>query len=150
MLLAMGLPQLTTAIAAVVTVTSIPLLIWWTSVWGALGAAWAVTVAAAVAVVFNFVIVVRAVGVSARQIAAAVWRSVGALAVMGSVVMVVNGSMAVGDAAALAAAAMAGAASYIGAHLVLWQVSGRPPGPERQVLELLKGRFASRRFVVKD
>jgi hypothetical protein len=35
----------------------------------------------------------------------------------------------------LAAMVAAGGALYIGAHLVLWSLTGRPPGPERLVLD---------------
>src|SRR4029077_14012898 len=85
--LAIGRPQLQLWVLLMGTAVMIPALVIGTAYAGALGAAWAVTLAAAVQAATDFVLIVRLLRVPIGQVLAAAYRPVVASAVMISAVL---------------------------------------------------------------
>lgn len=143
MLLAMGLPHLTTVINSVVAVAIVPLLLWLTSIGGALGAAGAVSAAAVLGVLMNFVVIMRVIDLSIRDVTSSIWRSVVSVAVMIAATRATMNTFD-SDLAALTGGTAAGAVTYVATHFALWRFSGSPVGAESKLLELYRSRFSHR------
>lgn len=142
--LALGKPKILTGLAAASVAVTLPLLYWGTVQAGAYGTAVAMTLAVGVWIVGDLVLVTRLLGIPLVRLFAAVWRTVGTTAVMMAVVMALQSAAGTGDgglaatAWRLALAVAAGAATYVAAHLLLWQLCNRPDGPERLMLSALR------------
>jgi O-antigen/teichoic acid export membrane protein len=140
--LASGRPQYMMWVIGGSTLVMIPLLIVATRAYGALGAAGAVTVTTALAVLADFMLVSALLSLPWASLLRAAWRP--ALA-GGAMAIAVTGLQAAwpqpttmaGWIAMLAAAVAVGAVTYPAATLLLWQLSGRPDGAERQLLRWL-------------
>ncbi len=137
--LALGKARLNTLITASNVCVGIPLFIWATAQWGVQGTAWALVAGSAVSMLVTFGLVVRLFKVSVRRIVAGVWRTAVALGAMALAVAAASGTP--GEAPSsidlvrqFFSSIAVGAATYVTAHLALWQVAGRPDGAERHVL----------------
>lgn len=136
--LVLGRPQLTLWILLVSTAVLIPSLVIGTAYAGALGAAWAVTLAAAVQAATDFVLIIRLLHMPIRHVVAASYRPMAACVVMVLVVIELEASWPLpvsplGWSVLLAASSAVGAILYLGTVLILWIVAGLPDGAERHV-----------------
>jgi O-antigen/teichoic acid export membrane protein len=83
----------------------------------------------------------RAIGVSLRQIVAAVWRPVVAVLAMALVVRAAHSEGLAMPALRLVIDVAAGAAAYSAALVACWMAAGRPDGIERHAWSLLARRL---------
>lgn len=151
--LARARPEYTFWVLGGGAVIMIPLLFVGVRHAGAVGAAWAVTVAAAVAGCADFALVCHLLRLSPLRLFAVAWRPVLASVVMAFAVIELRTLLPVpGDAlewgASLGASVGAGLLVFPSALLVLWTASGRPDGPERQVVVALWNALMRDRFVL--
>jgi O-antigen/teichoic acid export membrane protein len=130
------LTWLTVAYAAIV----LPALYWGTTFAGAYGAAVAVTAALGIYVIGDMLLVTRLLGTSLLRLLPSAWRTLCSSAAMAVAVLGVRSFLAATNAEfidhviELVASAVTGAAVYVGTHVSLWYLAGRPNGPERIVL----------------
>jgi lipopolysaccharide exporter len=141
--LAIGRPQLQLWVLLMGTAVMIPALVIGTAYAGALGAAWAVTLAAAVQAVTDFVLIIRLLRIPIRQVFAAAYRPAVAAAVMISAVLELQASWPTPTttldwAMVLAASVGVGALFYSAALIVLWAVAGFPDGGERHIEKAIR------------
>ena len=149
--LAMGYPKLTTLIAGTTVIVGLPLVIWATIRWGAIGTAGAVGVATFVSVSLNFVLLVRACGLPAKALVAVIWRTLtGCLGMSAAVIWALTfcsqQSNIAGLTMQLLVLASFGAATYVALILGLWRISGRPDGGEALVVRALLDACKSARI----
>jgi lipopolysaccharide exporter len=136
--LAIGRPQLQLWVLLMGTIVLIPSLIIGTAHAGALGAAWAVTFAAAVRAVTDFVLISRLLRIPVRQFVTVAYRPLVASVVMIVMVLEVQASWptpmsTLGWSALLAAAVGAGAILYAGVVIGSWALAGFPDGGEKRI-----------------
>ncbi|MFO1056639.1 MAG: lipopolysaccharide biosynthesis protein [Dongiaceae bacterium] len=112
--------------------------------WGAEGIAAARLVYMLLLVPILFRALQCAFPVGPGEILARTWRAVAAAAIMALVVRALHGGPAMPAALRLVADIAAGALAFPAALIALWSVSGRPPGVEASVADLL-ARLARRR-----
>lgn len=129
--LALGRPNIITCIAGFHLLIKVPALIWAISVAGTIGAAWAATIASALATMLSMTLVIRVLKLSLRDMLAAMWRTGVATALMAGVVVQIDYAMPAGPGSGemilkLATLIGAGAAAYVFVALALWHFSGRP------------------------
>lgn len=139
--LVLGRPQLTLWVFLVSTVVLIPSLIVGTSYGGALGAAWAVTLAAVVQDATEFVLIIRLLKMPISRVVASGYRPVAACVLMVLVVGELERSwptpaMALDWVVLLVSSVMVGAILYIAGVLILWALAGFPGGAERHAVTL--------------
>jgi PST family polysaccharide transporter len=147
-LLTLKLPHLTTVLACFGAVVGVLSMLWATSVWGLIGAAWAASVTAVSQMLLNYAIIWRATSISPKAVGAVIWRSVGACTAMSAAVLTLlhqwprtNDSL--GPFWELCCASLVGAVTYVVTHLALWRLCGAPPSAERHALRLVS-TFAQR------
>jgi O-antigen/teichoic acid export membrane protein len=152
-LLALKLPHQTTVLACFGAVVGVLSMLWATSIWGLIGAAWATSATAACQLVLNYAIIWRATGIPPTAVGAVIWRSIAACLAMSGTVLAVLDRWPRTDAPLmlwweLCCACAVGALTYVVAHLVLWRLSGAPPSAEKHALRVasrLAARLWSRR-----
>lgn len=145
--LAIGKPRITAVLAAVRVALLVPALILGASQEGALGAAWAVVVVAALLWVVDFAILLRILRFDPSELFAAAWRPIVAAMLMYGVVQAFQSSLPgahslVSTVWQLAANVALGATVYVSAVFVLWRICQRPKGSESAILGLLRRRSA--------
>ena len=142
-MLALGKPHLLTALNAARFVIMVPLALWWLSIAGASGVAWAIVASAAASLLLNTFAVSRVIQFSLGRIAAAIWRVVIAAAVMAAVafacraVWPADPGLWISLAQLVALAALA-ATTYLASCAGLWALAGFPDGPEKHVLSVVR------------
>lgn len=119
----------------------------WT--WGLLGVLLARIVSGTLALAVNMTMVQRLIGVPPSRQLMANWRALLAVAAMVAVVFQLQALGPAGPNPVMAAMAIAlqiglGGVTYVGIHLALWQVAGRPAGVETEVLGLISEWRADR------
>jgi lipopolysaccharide exporter len=138
--LAAGRPVVYVKIYALQVCVLLPLSFWLTRAYGVQGAVVATVGTALALLPLNATLVARALGVSARQLFATVWRPLVAAAIMYGVTVLAQPPL---DAAALTAGrgvvllaifVPLGAATYVAVELALWMLCGRPSGAEATLL----------------
>lgn len=152
-LLALKLPHLTTVLACFGAVVGVVSMLWATSIWGLIGAAWAASATAASQLLLNYAIIWRAAGIPPTAVGAVIWRSIAACLAMSAAVLALLDRWPRTDAPLvpwleLCSASVVGAFTYVVTHLVLWRLSGAPPSAEKHALRVASGvaaRFWSRR-----
>jgi lipopolysaccharide exporter len=152
-LLALNRPHEITVLACFGAVVGVLSMLWATSIWGLIGAAWATSATAACQLLLNYAIIWRATGIPPTAVGAVVWRSIAACLAMSGAVLALLDRWPRTDAPfalwwELCCACIVGALSYVVTHLVLWRLSGAPPSAERHALRVasrLAARFGSRR-----
>jgi O-antigen/teichoic acid export membrane protein len=132
----------------------LPLSFWMTREYGLQGTVIAAVVTAIGLLPVNVWLVVRTLGVTARQLLAKVWRPLLAVAVMYGVTVLVQPSIDVTTLTAARALALLaifvplGAITYVTVTLAIWTLCGRPPGAETTLLEQAVRRW--RRIVGRE
>jgi len=143
--LASGRPVVYVKIYALQACVLLPLSFWLTREYGVQGAVVATVGTALALLPLNATLVARALGVTARQLLAAVWRPLVAAAIMYGVTVLAQPSV---DAATLTAGhgltllaifVPLGAATYVAAELAIWLLCGRPSGAEATLLAQAAG-----------
>ena len=141
--LALGQPQLLTYLTLLFLSVLFPALWWLVSAYGAIGAAYAVLLAATMQLPFAFGVVMRQLGVGIGALASVVWRPVVAGLLMAAAIIVVrsgwiaeNASQPPGFLVQLLTLVPMGAATYAIAVLGFWYLNGRPDGGESKLLAL--------------
>jgi len=148
--LATGRPQYMMYVQGSTTFIMIPLLILGTLHYGAVGAATAVTITTAIAVLIDFQLVIRLLHLPVRVLLRASWRPMLAGAGMTPAVLAPQlfwpepQSLA-GWGGLLALGVLTGALLYPALVLLLWCLAGRPEAAERHVLAWLGERLHIRR-----
>src|SRR5580765_2964387 len=138
--LAGGRPIVYVKIYALQVCVLLPLSFWLTREYGVQGAVVATVGTALGLLPLNATLVARAIGVSARQLLATVWRPLLAAAVMYGVTVLAQppidtAALTTGRALVLLAILVPlGAATYIGVVLSVWMLCGRPSGAETVLL----------------
>lgn len=148
-MLALGKTRGFTALVTAGVSIQLVLLIWGAYAAGITGAAAGLTVSAGISLVLILIATDRLLGVSPRELIAAVWRTLAAAAIMAGNVLALQDrwrpwGLPESNALELTAAVVSGALVYVAAHLLLWRIAGQPAGAERILLNALvelKGRF---------
>lgn len=127
----------------------LPMLYFGTREYGAIGAAWAVTLAVPVERIIHVVIVLRMLKIQPQVFFRAWWRivisSLVMIAAVRSVMATLPASETIGALIlTLLAAVGTGAATYITIQLGLWRLAGSPKGAERHVLDLLADKLTKK------
>ena len=120
----------------------LPLLLAGLWLWGLLGVLCARIVSGTLALCVNMTLVQRMIGVPPRRQVLANWRALVSVAAMVAVVLQVQALGAGTGGPLIAGAGIAlqiglGAITYVGIHLALWQLAGRPAGVETEMLGLV-------------
>lgn len=144
--LAMGRPQTSTSIFAVLVLTSLPVTVWASIEYGIAGASYARLGEAAVAMIAVVVIFTRVVEVRARALLSVVWRPiVGAsamtLAVMSSDAALVASMPDLPAFVRLVMLVLEGGVTYCAVTWLLWKACGAPLGAESVVLGIVGERL---------
>jgi O-antigen/teichoic acid export membrane protein len=143
--LASGRPVVYVKIYALQACVLLPLSFWLTREYGVQGAVVATVGTALALLPLNATLVARALGVTARQLLAAVWRPLVAAAIMYGVTVLAQPPV---DAATLTAGrglmllaifVPLGAATYVAVELAIWLLCGRPSGAEATLLAQAAG-----------
>ena len=138
--LAAGRPAVYVKIYSFQVCLLLPLSFWLTRDYGVQGAVVASIATAIGLLPLNATLVGRAIGVTARQLLASVWRPLLAVAVMYGVLVFVQprldtATLTAGRALVqLALYVPVGAATYVVAVLSIWGLCGRPAGAENMLL----------------
>jgi lipopolysaccharide exporter len=138
--LAVGRPVVFVKIYALQACVLLPLSFWLTRAYGLQGAVVATVVAALGLLPLNATLVARAIGVSARQLLASMWRPLVAAAIMYGLTVMAQPAIDTATLTAgrslmlLAIFVPLGAATYIVAVLSTWIACGRPSGAEATLL----------------
>jgi O-antigen/teichoic acid export membrane protein len=140
-LLALNLPHQTTVLACFGAVVGVLSMLWATSIWGLIGAAWATSATAACQLFLNYAIIWRGTGIPPIAVGAATWRSFAACLAMSGAVLALLDRWPRTDAPLvlwweLCCACVVGSLTYVVTHLVLWRLSGAPPSAERYALRV--------------
>jgi len=147
--LALGAPRVVALINFSHLVIGWPLMLALLPRSGLEGAVWAVLLASSFAVGLNFTLVVRILGVRLSDLARCFWRPAAAGSVMYAAVWATMQVWAPSGRVDLLVVQTAvyvgvGVATYAGALLILWIVSGRPEGGERMFLRWCSSQLAAR------
>lgn len=140
--LALGRPRLQTYQALVFLGVLFPGLVWLTGAYGAIGASYAVLLAAAVQVPVGFAMVMTQINLHLKSVLAVMWRPVAAASIMACAVSSVSGSLVLLGGLApnyslqLATLVPFGAVVYAVSVFGLWFVSGRAIGGESKLLSM--------------
>ena len=129
---------------------SVPLIIWAGLGWGLLGVAWGTVGASAVKAALFIRFGARSVGVTWKEIATVIWRTLVSLAIMAIAVRVLVAGLPHVEvpyllAGELALAVSTGVIVYVALHLTLWQICGAPDGPEERLLVAVRDLFRRHR-----
>ncbi len=148
--LALGSPRTLTALALLSVTIFVPLVIWLTRENGATGAAWGNLAAVLLMLPINLSVLFRKLELKAPQFLRAIWRPLVSTLGMVGVVLYIKHSILVhwlflGTMAQLLLVCIAGAVAYSVFIGLLWQLSGRPAGAERYVVNRL-AHYRSRRM----
>jgi O-antigen/teichoic acid export membrane protein len=141
---ALGQPRMVAMSGAIQVALLLPMLVYATFRFGLQGAAWAVLVhSVALALPVTYFIVCRTTPVRFIDIVKASWRPVAGCAVMYGTVRAFLATSGAGpnlfeSLVALLAACALGALVYPVVVLLLWLVSGKPPGAESLLLDRIK------------
>ncbi len=130
-----------TVISIINTVARVILLFWWTHVYGAEGAAWAILVTTLFSLTLNLGVLSKMLDLPLLFAIGSLWRTLISLLVMVFVVLAIDHVLyfteSYGDLVIqLTLKIMLGAIAYIAAHFLFWILAGRPNSAEKRVLEL--------------
>jgi len=146
-MLALGKPHLLTALNAARFLIMVPLALWWVTIWGATGVAWAVVASAAASMLLNTFAVSHTIRFSVARISAGIWRVVISATVMSVIVHLFREVWPAAHGlwmslAQLLALAALGATAYLASCAALWALAGYPDGPEKHVLTVVRQALA--------
>ena len=143
--LAMGQPKANTLLAGILLILSLPVMIYASLHYGAVGAAYGHMAAASLSFVGIVFVFSRVTGMSKRRLLIVMWRPILA---SGAMAIVLHETIKMLDATSPNAAAIAklmllvpvGALGYIASAIALWLLASRPTGAEQMVLKFLHSR----------
>lgn len=146
MFYALDKPQLTAYITALRLGLLLPVALLLVPNYGALGAAWALSITNVIVAVAEYVLFFHLVSVRPSRILEAVWRSIVGVTVMGGgVYSIVNVMLDRDDRMPLilelSVAVLAGAAIYVSVTGLCWMISRCPIGAESYLIKLVKNRL---------
>lgn len=125
-------------------VVLIPAVIWGVRTYGAVGAAYAVTISMGITFLISVYYITRTLKVSAYSLFIRVWRTAVSLFIMTIAVIAVpqiigNNSEApsLDDVTILSLKVCVGIIAYIIPHILFWLLAGRPHGPEKLALDYI-------------
>ncbi|HKU87907.1 MAG TPA: oligosaccharide flippase family protein, partial [Casimicrobiaceae bacterium] len=141
--LAVGKPRFTAIITAARLCVLVPALVVMTMKAGALGAAWATVIVAALVWILDYVLLYHVMHFDARALLGTMWRPVVAALVMALVVrygetLLPGAGPVAAAAASLAALVALGALAYVVTSFALWRACLRPPGAESAIFGVLR------------
>ncbi len=144
--LALGRPKVLTLLAALHAGLLLPLLIVGAMLDGALGAAEATLLVAAITMPVNVVVLLKIIHLRASKLFEVVWRPLAATAIM---ILAVNAALQFAPQAntflaylaQLLLATLSGGAVYIAAIVLLWKTTGKRPGIEQLLLNKIAMRW---------
>lgn len=144
--LALGKPRIIAALQCVQLGIAIGLMLLLVPLWGPIGAAWAILAGACIAMMSSYTLVLSKIQTSFTSLFSVVWRPIVAAIVMAAVVNALSNSwqndLALSvSAPRLVALIVAGAISYAGTIIVCWVATGKPDGPEAQIVLFAATRF---------
>ncbi len=133
----------------------VPSLIIGVGVAGALGAAWAVTMTAALTVCIDFWLITRLLGLRITVLMSVAWRSIAASCAMVLAVLELQDYLGspvstAGWAVILVEVVAAGILVYAGSLFLLWALSGFPDGAERHALYPIRYGIGRLRATLTD
>lgn len=142
-LLALGQPRSLGVYSGINVAILVPLLVWGVSAAGALGAAWAICASSLLLLLLYLGADLRLLKLSPWPLVVAVWRVPAASGAMAAAILLMQSvwppAAAASDLALQLAIAVAGGAVICAVvQLLLWWLSGRPAGAERQVVETMR------------
>lgn len=142
--LALGQPRFITLVAGTRLAVLVPLALVLTAHIGLAGAAYAELAAAVLGLAVSFPVVLRRLGIRAREFGDRLWRPVLASAVMAYAVLLLldwisDATSSLQALPVLAAAVAAGIVVYVVAVGCLWLLAGRPRGAERLLITRIAG-----------
>ena len=145
-LLALGRPQIVTALSGIRAVVLLPLLYLGVSMAGPYGAAWAVVAASGVSLVATRIVIGRLLELSVGRLVYVVWRAGVAASIMAVTLVALGAAWPAAERIPelllqLLVFASVGAASYATSYLLLLVASGAPAEAERKVLRLMEAKF---------
>ena len=143
---AMGNPKANTLLSASILLVSLPLVVWSSLTFGALGAAYAYFCAALIGFFGIIMVFTRVTGVTRSMLAAVMWRPFLASCFMFlmlklSQIAIEKSRLSSISMVQLPLLVLLGAIFYVALILVLWRLSGRPVSAEAVFLNLIKSRF---------
>ncbi len=152
-LLAMNKPHVTAYISALEAMILVPLMLWLVPVHGAIGAAWALSLATVLKTAVDYIVVFRITELTPRDVLSAVWRSIAGAAIMGAIVhfmmrMIAGTDVGLSQVPALVLVIATGAVSYALCVWLLWLISGRRAGAESRLWSTI-ARFLRRRSTAR-
>jgi O-antigen/teichoic acid export membrane protein len=132
-------PRITVMFALLKLCVLLPLLWWWVPLYGAVGAAWSVVVAASVNTAVDYVVILRLLHVHILELLRITWRTLVAAGVMAAVVASAMPHFATAASVGVVAlqfgsSVAMGIVTYLLALALLWITTGKPVGPETQIL----------------
>jgi lipopolysaccharide exporter len=144
----LGVPQQAAALKVAEVLLLLPLLAWVMSQrYGLLAAAWGVVAVQAMVIPAGMVLIARLLGVGFADRLRVVWRSIVGVVLMAGVISLLSITVmppATGWASAalqLLVAVPAGVLAFAATVYLLWRVANRPPGPEENLMTILRGRL---------
>ena len=148
LLLALGHARLTAQLMALGALILAPTLLIGTHYWQLTGAAGAVALTQVLLCAISLAVARRLLSLHWSRLLRPVWRAVIATILMALTVSQIAVYMTPTTASPgwlLLCQVLGGAVAYGGSVLMMWQMCGRPTGPESRVLELLRAALADRR-----
>jgi O-antigen/teichoic acid export membrane protein/glycosyltransferase involved in cell wall biosynthesis len=140
--LAINRPRITAELVGLFLILLIPLLVAGTILAGAVGAAWALTIASTIVLVVDFIVVCKVLKVGPQRILSSLARPLGGVCIMMAGViplrLIPAAESWIGSLVQLTNLAGSGCLLYLGGVFALWHLAGRPESAERQVLSFLQ------------
>ncbi len=143
--LAVGKPRLIAVTQCVQIAVAFSLMVYFIPAHGTIGAAWALIIGAACAAVGNYIMVMRVLALSLRELALAVWRPMVAAAVLAAAILLAAKSLhsylpGLPDIAELLSLSLTGALAFTLVVFGLWWLQRRPLGAESMLIEFFLER----------
>lgn len=145
--LALGKPRIVAALQCVQLTIAIGLMIFLVPKYGSIGAAWAILIGAFVAMIANYIMVLRELSLPIVELMAVVWRPLVAATAMAITLVALAAHLwpnEVGvfpNAMRLATMIVVGATSYGMSIILCWKLAGKPHGTEADLLTLVSSRL---------
>jgi lipopolysaccharide exporter len=141
----LGVPQKAAALKVAEVLLLLPLVSW--VVWqgyGLVGAAWAVVAVQMLIIPVGMVVIARLLGVGFADRLRVVWRPLVGCVLMAAVIALLSTNLMppatgwVSAALQLAVVVPAGLLAFAATVYLLWRAANRPPGPEQNLLKMLR------------
>lgn len=144
---AMGNPKANTLLSASILLVSLPIIIWSSLNFGALGAAYAYFCASIIGFVGIIMVFTRVTSFKLAMLGAVMWRPLLASSFMFVIIKLFQLAIEKNDLTVmpifqLPLLVLLGAASYVIFIIFLWILSGRPEAAESNILKMLKNKMS--------